>query len=361
MRKPVDKLNNAIFIVSEERSCPIYNVGEELKVENFCLSVPAFKPQCLHLMQAIMSVITTRATFSGLPRRTGPRTRFNCGGCQGLLYFEFKKEKDFATLQMKLLMESEARRRKQHLDRFFAVLRNLDVFESLDDDALIDLIMLLEMKNVPVDRIIQKKDDPGTHLFIILEGRVAIMEHDGSRIAELGQGAIFGEMSLLADEPVANSIYTIADTQVAMLSLKNLRHVLKRYPVLQIFLFKLLVERAQEMTLRSGDITSGMTGELAEFSIVDLLQLINSAQKTGTIDLAISEGKAVVYFKKGEIVHARLRDLRDKDAVYAILAVKNGRFTYTRGIDPDLQDLPPIGGFIGMLMEGVQRIDEQTK
>jgi len=102
--KQVDKLNNAIFLVTEEHSCPIYNVGEELKVENFCLSVPAFKPQCLYLSQSIMNVITTRATFSGLSRRTGPKTRFDCGGCQGLIYFEFKKEKDFATLQMKLLM-----------------------------------------------------------------------------------------------------------------------------------------------------------------------------------------------------------------------------------------------------------------
>nr|WP_221270842.1 DUF4388 domain-containing protein [Desulfoprunum benzoelyticum] len=354
-------MNNAIFLVTEERSCPIYNVGEELKVENFCLSVPAFKPQCLHLSQAIMKVITTRATFSGLPKRTGPRKRFDCGGCQGLIYFEFKKEKDFATLQMKLLIESEARRRKQHLDRFFAILRNLDVFEALDDDALIDLIMLLEMKIVPIDRIILKKDEPGSHLFIILDGRVAVMDADGSRITELGQGEIFGEMSLLSDEPVTNDVYTIADTQVAMLSLKNLRHVLKKYPVLQIFLFKLLVERAQAMTLRSGNITSGMSGELAEISIVDLLQLINSAQKTGTIDLALDEGKAVIYFREGEIVHARLRSLRDKDAIYVILGVKSGRFTYTRGIGPELQELPPIGGFIGLIMEGLQRLDEDRE
>jgi CRP-like cAMP-binding protein len=358
VKKQVDKLNNAIFLVTEEHSCPIYNVGEELKVENFCLSVPAFKPQCLYLSQSIMNVITTRATFSGLSRRTGPKTRFDCGGCQGLIYFEFKKEKDFATLQMKLLIESELRRRKQHLDRFFSILRNLDVFEALDDDALIDLIMLLEMKNVPIDRVILKKDEPGSHLFIILDGRVAVIDEDGSRITEFGQGAIFGEMSLLSDEPVTNAVYTIADTQVAMLSLKNLRHVLKKYPVLQIFLFKLLVDRAQTMTLRSGNITSGMSGELAEISIVDLLQLINSAQKTGTIDLILEEGKAVVCFKEGEIVQARFKNHRDKDAIYAMLGVKSGRFTYTKGIAPGLGALPPIGGFIGLIMEGLQRIDE---
>ena len=143
-----------------------------------------------------------------------------------------------------------------------------------------------------------------------------------------------------------------------MLSVKNFKHVLKMYPVLQLFLFKMLVDRAQTLTLRSGNITSGMNGELAEISTVDLFQLINSSQKTGTIDLVLEEGRAMVFFKEGEIVHARFLNLRDNDAVFALLGVKSGHFTYTKGIPHDLDELPPIGGFMGLMMEGLQRIDE---
>ncbi len=358
VKKPVNKFRDAIFIVTEEHSCPIYNAGDEFKIENFSLTVPALKPDCLYLAQAIAGVMTSMGSYTGFVKIGGQKSRFDCGGCDGLIHFELKKERDFATLQMKLLNEAEERRHRQHLEKFFNKLRNLDIFESLEDDALSDLTLLLELTTIPIDKVVLKKGDPGSNMYIVLSGQVAVMADDGTRIAEMGEGKIFGEMSLLSGEPVTSSIYTLAETQVAKLSVKNFKHVLKKYPVLQLFLFKLLVVRAQTMTLRSGNITSGMSGELAEISIVDLLQLINSSQKTGRLDLALEEGKAMVFFKEGEIIHARLLTLRNKEAVYALLPVKSGHFAYTKGIPQELDKLPPIGGFMGILMEGLQRIDE---
>jgi CRP/FNR family transcriptional regulator, cyclic AMP receptor protein len=358
VKKTAGIFRDAIFIVVEERSCPVYNIGEEFKIEKYCLYGPSYKPDCLILAQEIAKILASRDSFIGFSKFGSQKSRFDCGGCEGLIHFEFKKERDFATRQMKLLSEAEERRRRQHLDRFFGVLRSLDVFESLDDDALSDLTLLLEMRSIPIDKVILKKGDPGSNLFIVLKGRVAVLADDGSRVAEMGEGQIFGEMSLLSGEPVTSSIHTLEATQVAMLSVKNFKHVLKKYPILQLFFFKMLVARAQALTLRSGKITSGMSGELSEISPVDLFQLINSSQKTGTIDLTIEQGKAAVYFRDGEIVHARFLNLRNNDAVFALLNVKSGNFTYIKGIPRELQSLPPIAGFMGLMMEGLQRIDE---
>jgi CRP/FNR family transcriptional regulator, cyclic AMP receptor protein len=358
LNKKSKSFRDAIFIVTEERSCPIYNVGEELKVENYSLFVPSYKPGCLHLSQKIIEIITSRDSYIGFARFDSQKSKFDCGGCEGIVHFEFKKEKDFATRQMKLLNEVEERRRRQHLEKFFGVLRNIDTFEPLDDDALSDLTLLLDVKTIPIDKVVIKRGEPGSNLYIVLKGRVAIIAEDGSRLAEMSAGEIFGEMSLLSGEPVTSSVHTLEATQVAMLSLKNFKHVLKKYPVLQLFLFKLLVNRAQAQTLRSGIITSGMNGELSEISTVDLFQLINSSRKTGTIDLSLDQGKAMVFFKEGEIVYARYLNLRNKDAVFALLAEKRGHFAYAKGIPPEVDKLSPIGGFMGMMMEGLQRIDE---
>ena len=62
-----------------------------------------------------------------------------------------------------------------------------------------------------------------------------------------------------------------------------------------------------------------MTGELAEINAIDLFQLINSSQKTGIIELTLQKGKAMVFFKEGEIIYARFLKFRQKDAVYALL------------------------------------------
>ncbi len=353
-----NKFHDAVFLITAERSCPHYNVGEELKVENFSLSVSSYKPGCLYLARKIADIVTSRESVSGFATRTTQKSKFDCGGCDGLIHFEYKKEKEFATLQMKLLQESEARRRKKRLDTFFGQLRDLKTFESLDDHSLGDLTQMLEVKNFFADKIIIKKGSPGLHLYIVLKGRVAVIGDDGAKIAEIGADEIFGEMSLLTGEPVSQSIHTLEATQVAMLSIKSFRDVIRKYPILQLFLLRMLIDRAQTMTLRSGNISSGMTGELAEISAVDLFQLINSAQKTGIVELTLDKKKALVVFKAGEIIYARYLEHRQKDALYALLGVKKGRFSYTRGIPDELQHLRPVGSFMALMMEGVQQIDE---
>ncbi|MCF8055710.1 MAG: DUF4388 domain-containing protein [Desulfocapsa sp.] len=351
---------DAIFIVTEERSCPLYNIGEELKVANYCIETPQAKPACMILVEKLIELTSQKQSFQRFSPLGTKKNRFQCGGChQGRISFEYKKEKGFTTVQMKLLSETEERRRRQHLDRFFGRLRDFNLFESLDDDALSDLTALLELKTYPPRKVILKKGEPGTHLFFMLSGKIAVVADDGQNIAEMGTGEIFGEMSLLSGEPVSCSIHSMEETEVALLSNKNFKFVLKKYPVLQLFLLKVLVNRAQAMALRSGSITSGMSGELGDVNIVELCQLINSSQKTGTIDLIMDDGKGNIFFNEGEIVHARYKKLVDKEALFTLMGRESGHFTYTKGIPPQLLDQPPFGGFMSLIMEGVQWVDEQ--
>lgn len=359
------KVQDAVFIITSEDSCPLYDVGEEIKVENYHLSVSAYKPGCLHLTQKITQIIEPEqrgTTFPQLGRRAtnpaGKKNRFDCGGCDGMIHFEYKQEKDYETLQMKLLRDTEMQRRKQHLQKFFSVLRALDIFEALDDDSLTDLTLLLDLKTILPNKAIVKKGDPGSNLYIVLKGQTALINDDGSTILQIGPGEIFGEMSLLSGEPAAHGVHTIDATQLATMSAKNFKRVLKKYPILQMFLFKLLVDRAQTMTLHSGNITSGMTGELSEISVVDLFQLIHTSQKTGKVELTSEPHTANVFFHDGEIVAAHFLDLQDKDALSGILEIRKGHFNYARGIPPELQGTPPLGGFMGLMMEALQKIDE---
>ena len=354
MKETLRKFRDAVFIVTEERGCPIYNVREEFEVDKFSLTVPSLKPGCLILAEEITKIVTSRESFRDkMSMFSSKKSRFNCGGCQGIIHFELKKERGYVTSQMKLLNQTEERRRRQRLDMFFVIFRNLSIFESLDDDALSDLTVLLEVKTIPMAKVVIKRGEPGSHLYIIMNGLVSVQAQDGSKIAETGSGGIFGEMSLLTGDPVTNSIHTITATQVAMLSIKNFKHALKKHPVLQLFLLRMLVDRAQTATLRSGNITSGMTGDLTEIPVVDLFQLINSSQKTGRIDLILDMGKAEVWFKDGEIIQAHFLKLRDKDAVFSLLGVKYGHFSYTRGVPSELENLPSIGDFLGNIDGGL--------
>ena len=353
------KFRDAIFTVIEERSCPIYHVGDELKVEELCVSVPEAKQVCMVLVEKIMEITAKKDSFERFTQMGTQHLKFDCGGCKGKIIFQYKKQKEFSTVQMKLLSEAEERRRKQQLAIFYDKLREFSLFESLDDDALLDLAGLLEYKKYKKDKIVLKEGEPGTHLHVLLSGNVGVIAHDGERLATMGKGEIFGEMSLLSGEAVSCSIYSLAETEAALLSVKNFKYVLKKNPVLQLFLLKMLVDRAQAMALRSGNITSGMSGELSEISIVELLQLIHSSQKTGHVELALAEGRSTLFFNEGEIVMVQYGELQQKEALFALLAEKEGHFTYAKGIPPHLAKQPPLGGFMGLVMEGLQHIDEQ--
>lgn len=362
MGKKEETFRDTIFIIVDEESCPFYSVGEEIKVENYGLSMSNYKPGCLYLARKVASIVESKESFGAFAKVSVKKTsRYDCGGCVGKIHFEYKRDKDFTTLQMKLLNEAEEKRRKKHLERYYGAMRKLKLFNSLEDDPLQDLTMLLEFKSIPFGKVVVKKGTPGTNFFILLTGQVEIKADNGSKLADIGAGEMFGEMSLLSAEPFRHSIYSVKSTQIAILSVKNFKEILKKFPVLQMFLFKLLVDQAQAIALKSGNISSGMTGELSEIAPVDLFQLIHSSRKTGTLDLALDKGRGMVFFKEGEIVYARYLELRGKDMIYNLLGIRVGRFSYTKGIPEVLDEASPIGGFMGLIMEGVQKLDESKE
>jgi CRP/FNR family transcriptional regulator, cyclic AMP receptor protein len=350
---------NAIFIVTEELACPIYNVGEEFKVENMGLTVPEAKPACLMMVRELMKAVAEKQTFERFSPAGVKKIKFECGGCSGLIRFEFKKEREFATLQMKLLAAAELRARMRHLDKFYDTLRKLDIFEPLDEDSLRDLSGQLQLKEFAANKIVLKKGDPGTSLYIVLEGRVAVVGDEGQTLSEMTVGNIFGEMSLLSGEPVTTSVHSRERTRLATLSSKDFKHVLNKYPILQVFFYRMLVERSQANTLRAGTISSGMTGRLSEINPVDLFQLINSSQKTGRVQLIFENENALVVFNEGELVKAQYKNNSGKEAFFTLLAKGEGTFTYSSGITAEEKELPVVGGFMGLIMEGMRRMDEQ--
>lgn len=359
MLKKQEQLKDAIFLITQEKSCPVYNLGEEIKVANSTLTTSSFKPCCLFLAEKIKELVVTTNSFGGISRISQTKSRFDCGGCEGMVHFEYKKEKDFATVQMKLLNEAEEKRKKQHLEKFFSVLRAMKIFSPLEDDALTDLTLMLDLKTIPKDKVVVKKGDQGSNLYIVLEGKLAVINDNGETIANLAPGNIFGEMSLLSGEPVSHTIHTNDTSRLALLSLKNFRNVIVKYPILQLFLFKLLIKRAQMAALKSGNISSGMSGTLSDISTIDLLQMIHSSQKTGVIKFAVKDGKAAVLFNQGQIVYARFHKKTNQDAVYTLLNRKEGNFSYFKGLPSEFSTLPPIGDFMAILIEGVQKIDEE--
>lgn len=354
------EFRNAVFVVTEECSCPLYNVGEEFTVQNSALSVERDKQVCLLLVRELIKALTdTKPMEQRISLQPQQKAKFECGGCTGLIRFEYKKEKAYSTLQMNLLKAAEQRAKQQIIAHFFGILREMDLFEPLSDFDLQDLALLMKMKSYPPNKIVIEEGERGTNFYVVLSGKVAVVRKDSEIIAEIGPGGIFGEMSLLSGELTYPSVYSRTACQLATLNAKDFKHVLSKYPILQIFFYRVLVNRAQENTLRAGKISSGMSGDLTEINPVDLFQMINSGGKSGRVNFTLDSGDGLALFNEGEIVACNYGGQEGKDAFFSLLVQQKGRFTYIKGLTEEEKQLQVLGGFMGLVMEGLQRIDER--
>ncbi len=353
---------NGIFIITEEDHCPLYNVREELRVSEGFLTLPAGKPTCLALARELIALASADNSFENYSLGNTEKAKFECGGCVGLIRFEYKKEKEFATLQMKLLAAAERREKIKETAGFAGLLRAIDIFSPLSDEDLLDLATLLELVEYPWQFPITQKGDPGNRLYILLSGKAEVIDDHGVTLVELDRGEVFGEMSLLSGERVSTTIMAAETCQVAVMNHKNFRHILTRFPTLQVFFYKLLVSRITKMNLqRAEELASGMVGQLSDISLVELCQMINVNQKTGKLNIEFEEMRAVIMFNEGELVYAELNGLVGKEAFYQVLSLNSGRFKFSQGLTEIEKRRDVIGGFMGMLMEGMKRLDDRNQ
>jgi signal-transduction protein with cAMP-binding, CBS, and nucleotidyltransferase domain len=185
------------------------------------------------------------------------------------------------------------------------------------------------------------------------------MNKDGVSLAKMARGAFFGEMSLLSQETATTTIMAVESTEFATLSRKDFQQMQIRFPNLQVFFYKLLMNRITSVSRQQAEeLSSGMVGKFSHIPPVELLQMINSNQKTGYLRIEVGTSKGQLLFKEGELVSAVLDGQDGQEAFYRVLALKDGRFKFNQGLSREDMRYEAIGGFMGMLMEGMKRLDD---
>jgi CRP/FNR family transcriptional regulator, cyclic AMP receptor protein len=139
------------------------------------------------------------------------------------------------------------------------------------------------------------------------------------------------------------------------------RVILNRFPVLQMYFAQLLVERlAKSNNERARQFSKGMAGSLSEITPAELVQTLNTNQKTGVLNLNLSKGNARISVRDGEIVKASYDSSTGEPAFFAILKEDNGSFKFEPGLTGTEMRAEKIGDFMYLLMEGLNRMDEDA-
>lgn len=99
-----------------------------------------------------------------------------------------------------------------------------------------------------------------------------------------------------------------------------------------------------------------LSGNLEDFEITDVLQVIHLSKKDGVLHLFSLNGEAMMYFKNGILLHAEMENTDGMKAVKKIITTKKGTFKFVPGENLDKTSIQmPIQNVI---IEAARQIDE---
>jgi CRP-like cAMP-binding protein len=124
-----------------------------------------------------------------------------------------------------------------------ARLRSIELFSSLDDEALALVATLASEFDVPAGRVVAEPKQVGSGMFAIEDGRASAEMRGGSR-RRLEAGECFGELALLTDGGTRTArVRAETDLRGFAIGREDFRHLLEREPRIALSLLEVLAKR----------------------------------------------------------------------------------------------------------------------
>jgi CRP-like cAMP-binding protein len=355
----------AVFKVSETTQCPLYAFGDLFSVMGITIAMnseeentfvvtaiihsPVEKEKCKILSGDLTRIIVQYERADKIPV-----CMISCSGCTGSLRLEYTKDL--------ILPEGVAEEDlTNELTSMLHLLSDFAFFKNIDAKDLEKVVKFFRVKKLNKGDIVIRKGDPGGNFYIIVSGSVNVINDRGMTISSLTKGDVFGEMSLICNDSVGATIQVQEPSSILYIDRKNFQKILEQYPATQLYFTRLMAKRlTTSNTIRGKDLSSGMIGNLAEIPAEALFQTLNMNNKTGILTInQLQKGTARFSFRQGSLIKAKYDSHIGETAFYEILKEQEGRFRFTPGIPPEDFEVPEIGYFMKLLMEGMRRLDEE--
>jgi len=354
-----------LFKVTENDKCPLFNFGDTFSVtgitipmandeENTLFSTviitsPLEKERCKILSSDLTKILIQYERAEKIPV-----CLVTCSGCTGSLRLEHCQEDSLEEL------EFDDESNPAELDSILHLLSDFPFFKSINEKDIKKVTQHFKINKYKAGDIVIRMGSPGGNFFIIVKGSVNVINKVGISISTLRQGDVFGEMSLICNDPVSATIQVCEPAVILYIDRKNFLKILDQHSAIQLYFTRLMAKRLSKSNMiRSKDLISGMIGNLAEIPPEALFQILNMNQKTGILTITeLSKGKARFSFRQGSLIKAQYADINGEGAFYEILKEPEGRFRFTPGIPTEEFEIPEIGYFMKLLMEGMRRLDE---
>jgi CRP-like cAMP-binding protein len=190
-----------------------------------------------------------------------------------------------------------------------SALPSIPLFSSLSPDELRQLIDRVEVRRVTPGEIVVRQGERSGSLFVIVRGQVQVSA-DGRELAQLGEGAFFGELALLTDFPRSATVTASQPSELLEISRGLIREVMASSPGVLPTLLRFFRDRLIDRLLGSsplfrglGDQAKELAGRFKFLEIEPKLRIIQEGEPADGLFVILC-GEATV--RRGLRVAARL-------------------------------------------------------
>lgn len=213
-----------------------------------------------------------------------------------------------------------------------------------------------ERKSVPEGSTFIQVGDRVNALHVIASGEVEIAPAGGGAARALSDGEALAEAPFMTGEPARLAARARTPVELLLLSRPRLAELLQREPRMADHLTALVARQSKAAPPRPATVVSELAGSLESMSFADVIQLLQSSQKTGTLNFKSDGRTGGIYFQAGEARDAWAGDLRGEEAFFHLGSWKRARFAFS---SLPRQDSPTIAQpTMTLLMEAMRRLDE---
>lgn len=150
-----------------------------------------------------------------------------------------------------------------------AILREIGLFGGLDEATLEILARELPVEPVPVGARVVNEGDPAREMFVVVSGELEVLKKSpgGSelRVAMLGGGDWFGEMSIVDVQPRSATVRSLAPSLLLRVSAEHVDRLLYRRDLKAYSLLIMNIARELSRRLRVADgILSQFVGSVTD-------------------------------------------------------------------------------------------------
>ena len=128
------------------------------------------------------------------------------------------------------------------------LIKRVPLFSSASKQELAEIASIADEIDLPEGRTVIKEGDSGREFFVLIDG-TAEVERGGKKVASIGPGDFFGEISLIAKTPRNATITTTSPVRALVITDRAFRQLLDHSPQISIGVLTALAERLAPTTL----------------------------------------------------------------------------------------------------------------